>query len=133
MKYLTKIYLLLAGVMVVMAHACSARISSDSTVVANNKTEATKTKLFNTQAKEIKFEYQIHKGSNENTLMLHLKDKASLVAVHAYDNFGNSKLVLKKYALNEGFYSFELPIRAGEAIRHWELQLEGQRVVSFIK
>ncbi len=71
--------------------------------------------------------------SGSALLLLHLKDSVNLLTISAHDMMGISVELIRENQLNQGFYEFALPKSPSESLKYWQVSMDGQKVVSFIK
>lgn len=69
----------------------------------------------------------------QSRILIHLSDSVQLLTISAYNLMGESKEAVREQALNPGFYEFALPKNASESLNYWQVSMEGQKVISFIR
>ncbi|MEK6476131.1 hypothetical protein WJR50_01310 [Catalinimonas sp. 4WD22] len=69
----------------------------------------------------------------QSRILIHLSDSVQLLTISAYNLMGESKEAVREQALNPGFYEFALPKNSSESLNYWQVSMEGQKVISFIR
>jgi hypothetical protein len=69
----------------------------------------------------------------QSKILIHLSDSVQLLTISAYNLMGESKEAVREQALNPGFYEFALPKNSSESLNYWQVSMEGQKVISFIR
>lgn len=78
--------------------------------------------------------FQLDTDANGQPLLLiYLKDTVGLLTISAHNPTGASQEVICKHELGKGFYEFVLPKAPAESLKYWQVSMDGQRVISFIK
>ncbi|WPP48247.1 hypothetical protein [Catalinimonas niigatensis] len=66
-------------------------------------------------------------------VLIHIQDTIGLLTISAHDLMGRSKEVIREHKLGQGFYEFTLPKVPLESLKYWQINTDGQRVISFIR
>jgi hypothetical protein len=81
-----------------------------------------------------KLHFQLDTDSIGRTVVLiHLKDTADILIISAHDFMGRSQEVIREPKLKQGFYEFALSKVPQESLKYWQISMDGQRVISFIR
>lgn len=71
--------------------------------------------------------------SGQSKILIHLSDTVSLLTISAYNLMGESKEAVRQNTLDPGFYEFDLPKNNTESLKYWQVSMEGEKVISFIR